>query len=60
MSGRHIYYARNAKDETLNYRKQTEGYWRGGGWGGWGNWVMGIKEARDVMSTGYYMKLMNY
>ena len=29
--------------ETLNYRKQTEGCWRGGG--GWGNWVISIKEG---------------
>ena len=26
--------------------------------GGRGNWMMGIKEARDVMSTGCYMQLM--
>ena len=31
-----------------NYRKQTEGCWRGVG--GWGNWVLG---------TGCYMQLMN-
>ena len=30
--------------ETLKYREQTEGCWRGAGLGGWTKWVMGIKQ----------------
>ena len=35
---------RQTKKQTLNYRKQPEDGWRGGGLEGWGNWVMGIKD----------------
>ena len=46
--------------ETLNHRKQAEGCWKGRGVGGQGNWVMGMGRARDMMSTGCYMQLMNH
>ena len=31
----------------------------GVGMGGWGNWVI-VRWARDVMSTGCYVQLMNH
>ena len=27
---------------------------------GWGTWVIDIKRARDVMSTGCYIRLMSH
>ena len=32
-------------EQTFNYRQQTEGYWRGGGWGGRARQAMSIKEG---------------
>ena len=36
---------RQTKKQTLNYREQTEGSWRGGGWGGWIKQVTEIQEG---------------
>ena len=39
---------KSERETNHNPRKETEGRWRGEGWGGRGNWVMDIKEG-----TGY-------
>ena len=36
---------RQRKKQTLNYREQTDGYQRGGGWEDRVKWVMGINEC---------------
>ena len=51
---------RQTKKQTLNYREQTDGYQRGGGWGdGWNRW-WGLRRARIAWSTGCYMQTMNH
>ena len=46
--------------EILDSRKQIEGCGRGGGWGkGVTEW-WALRRARDVMSTGCFMQLMNH
>jgi len=42
---------RQTKKQTLDYREQTDGYQRGGGWGVWLKQVKGIKSTLTMMST---------
>ena len=42
--------------ETLKYREQTEGCWRGCG-GGWAKWVRGTKESTPEIIVALYANL---
>ena len=51
---------REANHKTLKYREQTEGCWRGGGWGDRVTRRWALRRAHDGISTGYYMQMVNY
>ena len=51
---------RQTKKQTLNYIEQTDGDQRGGEWEDERNRRLGLSRALDVMSTRYYMELLNH